>query len=291
MRNRLALGTAQFGLDYGIANSNGKVSFDTARNIVRSAKSLGVEVIDTAIAYGTSEETLGRIGVESVQVISKLPSLPHDVGNVSRWVHDQVEGSLQRLRIPSLAGLMLHRPAELSGPFGRAIFAALRDCQKAGLVGRIGYSIYDPSELDTLFDDYPPDILQAPLNVVDRRLVSSGWLRRLSQAGVLVHSRSAFLQGLLLMEPPSRPAAFGRWRDLWAAWEDYLNRANLSPLEACLAFALSHDQIDKVVVGVNSLEQFNQIATAAERRLSVDAPDSLSSADIDLVDPSRWSRQ
>src|SRR5690606_31222736 len=113
------------------------------------------------------------------------------------------------------------------------LYEALRDCQNAGLVKKIGYSIYDPGELEHLFAPYPPDIIQAPLNILDRRLVDTGWLARLNEAGVIVHTRSAFLQGLLLMSSTSRPSGFNRWDALWARWQQFLDETRMTPIEAC----------------------------------------------------------
>ena len=288
MIDRLVLGTVQFGLPYGVANQGGQVGRDEAAAILQHARAAGVHVLDTAIAYGDSEQRLGKIGIEAWQVISKLPAIPDDCTDVSGWVRQAVLASLQRLRIPKLHGLLLHRPQQLLGPQGDALYRALVELKAEGKVDGIGVSIYGPEELDALLPRYPLDVVQAPFNILDRRLATSGWLARLNRAGAEVHVRSVFLQGLLLMGRESRPKYFGRWDTLWNQWHQWLDARQLSPLQACLGFVLSESGIDRVVVGVDSRRHLQEIL-ALMRAPPVSAPATLVSDDLDLINPSRWS--
>ncbi len=211
MSNRLALGTVQFGLPYGIANQTGQISRDEAAAILNHAWAMGLDTLDTAIAYGGSEARLGEIGVKQWRVISKLPAVPESVTDVAAWVENSVNGSLERLNIPMLRGLLLHCSRQLLGVRGDTLYRALAAIKDEGKVEKIGVSIYGPEELDALWPHYQFDLVQAPFNVIDRRLATSGWLKRLHQAGIEVHVRSVFLQGLLLMDTANRPVSFNRW--------------------------------------------------------------------------------
>jgi len=286
--NRLALGTVQFGLPYGIANQTGQVRREDVATILGHAWAAGVDTLDTAIAYGDCEERLGEIGVSQWQIISKLPALPESCTDVAGWLEESVEGSLEWLRIPKLRGLLLHRPQQLLGPNGEALYRAMTGLKNQGKVEKIGVSIYDPDELDALSPHFHLDLVQAPLNIIDRRLILSGWLNRLHEAGTEVHIRSVFLQGLLLMEAASRPVTFSRWQPLWQQWHRWLADQALTPLQACLGFALSHAEIDRIVVGVDSLKQLQEIL-ASVNILALLPPQFLMSEDLDLINPSRWA--
>ena len=285
----MALGTAQFGYAYGIANQTGQVSRDNAAAILDHAWEAGVHMLDTAVAYGESEQRLGEIGIARWRVISKLPAIPDPCVDVAGSVQEWVMGSLERLRIPKLWGLLLHRPQQLLGSRGDALFQALLAVKDQGMVEKIGVSIYDPGELDALCSQYRLDVVQAPFNVLDRRLATSGWLHRLCQAGIEVHTRSTFLQGLLLMEASKRPTGFDRWHSLWVEWDRWLESQALTPLQACLGFVLSHPAIDCVVVGVDSLRQLQEILCAADTK-DVSVPLSLATDDLQLVNPSNWAK-
>jgi aryl-alcohol dehydrogenase-like predicted oxidoreductase len=285
---KLALGTVQFGLSYGIANQAGMVPVDAAAAIVRHARSAGMDTLDTAAAYGDSEARLGTIGVADWRVVSKLAPFPESCGDIPGWAVASAHASLARLNVPGLYGLLLHRPDQLLGPGGDRLFGALQQLKADGLVRKIGVSIYDPSELDALWGRYPCDLVQAPFNLLDRRLITSGWLTRLASGGVEVHVRSVFLQGLLLMPRESRPAVFRRWERVWAALDRWLLETGLTPLEACLRDALSVRGIARIVVGVDSLRQLTDILAAADGHTGR-IPDELRTDDRDLLNPARWA--
>lgn len=281
---KLALGTVQFGLAYGVANSTGQVSASEVREILCAAAEAGVDTLDTAIAYGESESCLGRVGVSDWKVISKLPGLPENV-DVHSWVQGHVEASLARLGLQSLDGLLLHRPRDIIGPQSEAYISALLKIRDEGRTKAVGLSIYSPDDLDLIFPLFQPDLVQAPYNVFDRRLASSGWLSRLNQEGVRVHTRSAFLQGLLLMNAPRRPPWFEPWRRMLDRWDGACKESGLSPLSLALGFVLGQAEIERVVVGVDSADQFRQLKDA--QAISSALPD-LELTDLDLIDPSRW---
>lgn len=192
MSSRLALGTVQFGLAYGIANQIGQVSRGDAATILAAARAGGLDTLDTAIAYGDSETCLGAAGVAGWRIVSKLPTLPEDCAVVSDWVTMQLEGALRRLGVDSLHGLLLHNPRQLVGPAGNELAGALRKTRDNGQVERIGVSIYSPDDLAVIYPVLRPDLVQVPLNLIDRRLVDTGWLNRLADDGVEVHTRSCF---------------------------------------------------------------------------------------------------
>lgn len=123
---KLALGTVQFGLDYGITNQTGQVSPLMAAQIMSVAREHHIDVIDTAASYGDSEFMLGRIGVQGFRVVTKLPPLPDMLDDVGIWAKRQLSNSLDRLRVKSIHGLLLHRGSDLLGPQGRDLFRALR---------------------------------------------------------------------------------------------------------------------------------------------------------------------
>ncbi len=274
---------------YGIANPDGQVPRARAADIVRQARSAGIDTIDTAAAYDDSEQCLGDAGMGGWKVVSKLTGLPAGVESVTAWVAGSARDTLARLGIPQLYALLLHRPLDLLETDGAALYRAMLDLRDAGIVGRIGVSIYDPSMLDALWTSYRFDLVQAPLSVLDRRLADSGWMDRLADAGVEVHARSVFLQGLLLMEPGRRPPEFSRWNTVLGEWDRWRSEAGVSAVEACLSVPLSFPAIARVVVGVERVEQLREILDAAhEKPLSV--PESLCTRDADLIDPFRWVR-
>lgn len=284
--NRLALGTVQFGMPYGVANTSGRVAEKEAKQIIKFASTMGLDTLDTAISYGESEKSLGLVGIQNWRVVSKLPAMPAECEDIFGWVATQIHGSLSRLGVERLTGVLLHRPEDLMESRGVELLSALKDLKQKGLVEKIGVSIYSPEQLGPLFDLETFDIVQAPLSILDRRLVDSGWAAQLQKAGVELHTRSAFLQGLLLMDPESRPKKFDRWGNVWRTWSQWLSVEGLSPLEACLRYPLSQIAVDRVIVGVDSLAQLEEILSAAAGGLS--SLPEFGNIDTELINPSLW---
>lgn len=286
---RLALGTVQFGLPYGIANQAGQVSRSEAKNMLQLAAKKGIDTLDTAIAYGESETCLGEVGTQKFKLVTKLPAVPDGRGDINCWVHEQVAASFSRLGVDSVYGLLLHRPDQLLKTEGQLLFNALRELKETGLVQKIGVSIYTPDELDALIPQYRFDLIQAPFNLIDRRLHTTGWLQRLKEEGVEIHTRSAFLQGLLLISRSTIPAKFVPWAWLWDKWHNWLASHSVTAVQACLTYPLSFPEIERVVIGADSSTQLEQIISASQGEIPVDLPD-LHCEDENLINPALWSQ-
>lgn len=285
---RVALGTVQFGLPYGIANQDGQVTRSAAKAMVQLAAANGIDTLDTAIAYGESEACLGELGTQGFKVVTKLPAVPDGCGDVSGWIEDQIAASLSRLGVNSVYGLLLHRSGQLLEADGKALYRALQVLKESGRVQKVGISVYAPSELEMLIPRYRLDLVQAPFNLVDRRIHASGWLQRLKHEGIEIHTRSAFLQGLLLMPQAAIPTKFASWSDLWRKWHGWLALHKISAVQASLAFPLAFPEIDRVVVGADSVNHLEKIISAAASVAPADWPDLHCDAE-NLINPARWS--
>ena len=191
---QLCLGTVQFGLAYGVTNKSGQVPEDEVRKILDLASSSGICLLDTAQAYGISEEVLGNCWPADAprRLISKLSP-----GASRQSWEDSLTTSLQRLHTSQLDAFLLHRASDLLSTDGEELLYWLESLRNRGLVKRIGVSIYEASDLEGL----PLDrlqLVQLPLSVYDQRLIIDGTLSKLHDLGLAVHVRSVLLQGLLL---------------------------------------------------------------------------------------------
>ena len=292
---RIGLGTAQFGLDYGISNQSGQVAAAEARRILALAETAGVRLIDTAAAYGDAEARLGRWLAKDhpFSIVTKLsrPASDANASPTADWVPAAFQRSLRRLRTAHVYGLLAHSPAGLLAPGGAELWRAMQTLRDAGAVDRIGASVYTSGEIDALLERYPLELVQVPLNVLDQRLVRGGQLARLKAAGIEVHARSVFLQGLLLMDPAGRcDRHFDPARGALGAFQAAARAAGRSPLQAAVAYVLSVDEVDAAIFGVTDATQFAEILSAAAPTLPRDwfAPFALD--DERILDPSHWPR-
>ena len=131
--------------------------------------------------------------------------------------------------------------------------------------------------------------MQAPLNLIDRRLETSGWLSKLHSEEIEIHTRSVFLQGLLLMPRNKIPKKFNKWSKYWDRWFLELKKNRLSAAEACLLYPLSLPEIDRVIVGVDNVSQLNEVITNSKSQKSKIDWSFMISNDQNLINPSNWN--
>lgn len=286
---QLCLGTVQFGQPYGVANVRGRVDQDEVKEILEFARSSGINMLDTAIAYGDAESVLGRIGVTDFKVLSKLPAVLNADEAAEKWILNQINYSRERLRVDRLYGLLLHNPDDLLGVNSDSIVSALSEAKERGWVEKIGISVYSPTQMDTLANYMAMDIVQIPLNIFDRRFESSGWLRKLRDRNVEIHARSVFLQGLLLMSPTSIPAIFRPYKHVLERWHNWLAAEDHVALQSCLAHVASYSEVSYCVVGCDSLRHCREIVEASRVPQSR-APDDLTTNELQLLNPALWGK-
>ncbi len=286
---KLALGTAQFGLDYGVSNTSGQVKFTEVKSILEEARKHNIDTLDTAIVYGNSESILGKIGVDKFNVVTKLPPIPKDTRDIDLWVNNQVKSSLKKMHIDSVSGLLLHKSSDLLEVSKTQLFDSLCKLKDSGIIGKIGVSIYHPDELNALEErGIKIDIVQAPFNILDRRLESSGWLHKLNLAGIEIHTRSVFLQGLLLQKKEQRNSYFNKWNNYFKIFDEWIKDTRQTPLGASLNFSHSYKSINKVIVGVQNKTQLTEILTSISQDSQYSVPSELEIDDLMLVNPSNW---
>lgn len=292
--SKLAIGGAQFGMPYGIANSIGRPAYSTVEQIFSKANKSGISVVDTAHVYGDSEVVLGSILDRYVNIRVVTKTLPIQNASIEQIdieaVTEAFYVSLQRLKRDKVYGLLIHNARNLLGSGGERIWAWMESVKSAGKVEKIGVSVYSPEELQRLLVRYSNiELVQLPFNIYDQRFAQSGILDRLKSQHIEVHSRSAFLQGLLLMEPECLPDRFHAIRRSQAELHAWLRQCGLSPLAGALAICVSDPRIDVVVVGCESLQQLDDILTAAGSNCPRDL-DRFAIPDENIINPSLWMR-
>jgi len=292
---RIGLGTVQFGLDYGVSNPHGITPATEVKDILTLAWENGIAILDTAVSYGMSEEVVGRSipGGMSFEIVTKTPIFKRDridKADAARLKETFLQ-SLKRMRQSAIYGLLVHHANDLLVPGGPYLWEAMEALKEAGLVKKIGVSVYSPREIEELSEKYRLDLTQLPVNVFDQRMIQGGHLRYLKDLGIEIHSRSAFLQGLLLMPREKLPAHFASIVPNMIQYSVALQIHGISPLTAALAFVYEQQEIDHVLLGVNNCDQLRNIIDAASNLHGLDHIDFSDYAIIDesIINPSLWS--
>jgi aryl-alcohol dehydrogenase-like predicted oxidoreductase len=290
---QLGLGTVQFGMPYGIANRGARTPHEELVSILAFAASAGVNVLDTAAQYGDSETALGNAlpAEHAFRIVTKTPAIHagRDPDATSTALRAGFERSLENLKQQKLHALLVHDADELLRPGGDALWRAMDDLRRQGLVEKTGASVYTAAQIDALLARFDPTLVQVPVSIADQRLVESGHLSKLKRRGVEIHARSVLLQGLLLMDPDDRPSYFRQFEAELRNLSGFFSRHDMTPLEGALSFVSELEDVDAAVVGVTSRAQL-EACLDAFRRPHTQKPDFSAAAchAESLLNPALW---
>ena len=285
----MILGTVQFGIPYGISNVHGQVSETEINKILDLAYESGISILDTASLYGNSEVVIGKFAEGRFNLISKIKEVPENQNwsaeRLNEWLEIEINNSLQKLNCNQLYAYLLHSPLDLLKYNDLKYFESLEKLKESGKTSKIGFSVYTPNDLEQLYSQYKPDLVQLPMNILDCEFLKSGWLDRIKEDNVEIHVRSIFLQGLLLMSLENQILKFPDYSEIWVKWHQQLNVNNLTAIEACWNFVDQYKQIDKIIVGVLSSSELTEISEIPKREMDfID----LAISDENLIYPSNW---
>jgi len=311
---KLALGTVQLGIDYGINNKDGKPAKADALKILDTAYENGIRVFDTAVAYGEAEEILGefistRHLEKKIDVISKLSHIEvelegnkNEMGSKKEIVSEneiasimisKVRSSLMKLHLNQLDGLLLHDPKQI---YDDKIMAAMKMIKSHGLTRNIGVSVYDEKDALNAVKRGDLNYVQVPYNVFDHHLDRTDFFETAKKNKVTVFARSPFLQGLFLMEPDNIPAYLKKAEEHLKRFDSIINKYGLTRKEAALLFAYHNPRINYVVFGIDNVAQLEQNIAIINKKIDFskcmrERKDSFDNIEKEITNPSLWKKQ
>jgi aryl-alcohol dehydrogenase-like predicted oxidoreductase len=288
---KIGLGAVQFGMSYGVSNKHGQTTREQIIKILELAQKNGIKVLDTAPSYGNSEDILGEVvNNNDWKLVTKIPHFSDNCLNSSHanQLQESFNRSLFNLRKKNIYGLLLHSCDDLLKPGGELLFQKMEYLKSIGMVKKIGVSLYDGQQIDQLLDNYPIDLVQLPVNIFDQRLIKGGQLAKLKKYNVEIHARSIFLQGFLLMPPNNIPPWFDPIRGVLESFHKEAKKRNMSVLQLALSFVQSIDEVDKVIIGVNTLKQLKEVVDAALIRVNTMELSYMSIDDPEFINPVNW---
>jgi aryl-alcohol dehydrogenase-like predicted oxidoreductase len=257
MINKIIIGTANFGLNYGIGNNYKKIEINEIKKIIRFCKKKNITKFDTAIGYGNSEKILGRYSFESLKAQTKIPSIKKK--NIKRYIYDLVLKSLKNLRIKRISCLFLHNENDLLSKNGDIIYSCLLELKKDKLINKIGVSFYTPDILEKVVKKYDIDIVQIPFNYLNNCFNKKKLLLKLSMKNIRIQARSIFLQGALLNENIQKKLKNKNLQKYFIKLNKHLMLNNISNLDYILSYVNNHKFINEYVIGIDSLKQLIEI--------------------------------
>jgi aryl-alcohol dehydrogenase-like predicted oxidoreductase len=289
MINKLVLGTVQFGLDYGINNSNGKVKLDEVFDMLDEAFKRNVRVLDSAKAYGDAHSVIGLYHKNrpnnKFQIITKLP---HEFNSAE--VEKEILEYCKELNVERLNTLMFH--SYDSYKKNETIISTLFNLKAIGLIEKLGVSVYDNVQANNVIKDKGIDLIQLPFNLLDNRFLRSDILKYAKKEGKEVHSRSAFLQGLFFMDRNSSIKHFKSLKYQIGELDKISENFNIPIQKLALAYCINQPEIDKVLIGVDGLNQLKSnldLIDYPNLEQAFFEIDKIKIENENLLNPSKWN--
>lgn len=256
--NKIALGTVQFGMDYGVSNKRGKIPRDEVFEILKEASEFGIDTLDTAYLYGESETVIGdfiKKYKKQFRLVTKSPECKIE------QIEDLFDVSLKKLNIGRIYGYLIHNFQHYKE--NPKIWDILEKLKKENKIQKIGFSLYYPSELECLLKKkIEIDIIQVPYSIFDRRF--EPFFNEIKNRNVEIHVRSVFLQGLVFKNPEELVGHFAKIKEKILVLNSLSMKYDIPMGALCLNFAILNDSVDKVVVGVDSIENFKENISSLE---------------------------
>lgn len=281
----IVLGTAQFGLDYGITNSSGMVPPDEVKAILNYAANEGIKKIDTAQAYGDSEMVIGGYPFFDVMTkitANKFAASAEKAENLVQYV----EESLLRLNRSSVYSVMIHDAEVLSCEAIIRCLRVLERLKKDGTIRKLGLSLYSPEKLETIVSNCSVDIIQVPINIFDQRFLSAKIKSIISEQRIDLYARSIFLQGSLLAS--ETPKQLMEWDSDFKSYRHFCLANKLSQMNCCLKFLQASDFIKGLVVGTTRISELKEIVDGFHSPMPKIDLSHLASTKNRLINPSLW---
>ena len=283
---KLSIGTAQFGFKYGLCNKVGIVSLKEVQKIIKFCKSKKIYSIDTAQGYGRSHKVLGSINLNKFQVTTKISSIKKaSTKDLESYISLEINKILKDLNTNNLYGLLIHNTRQLEGKFGMEYYRILQKLKNEKKFIKLGVSVYTKKELDFILKNYNVDLVNLPMSIANQEFYDVDYLSKIKKKKIQIHVRSIFLQGLLFSNYSDLPLKFKN-NKFFLEWFKWLKIYDIDKLEACLNFIKKVKYIDKIIIGIDSLDQLKMIEKVYKKNIKMKFKSFTQS--LILRNPSKW---
>ena len=280
LKRKLVIGTANFSQDYGVNET--KIKKGEINKIINLAKDNNIYKIDTAKSYIKNKFNFVNID-KKFQFFTKVSP---DIKWVSLdYCKKKINTHFRIFSENKVDVLFFHDIKILYTKDGKKIFKNFEILKKKNFFQKIGLSIYDPDCLKFINTNYNFDVIQCPYNVLDNRIITSGWYEKLKHQKKEIHIRSIFLQGLLVNQLVYKKNFFIKWKNFFNDWFNYLKTENINPIDYCLSDILNYE-FDQIIIGINNSYNLKKILNF--KKINKNKMINLNINDKKLIDPRKW---
>ena len=287
--NKIILGTVQMGLDYGINNKNGKIPFDETEKILNKSYLSGINTLDTAEVYGDAHSVIGRFHENNPSIKFNINTKIPNYFNLNQ-LELKIENYLDELRVDHLETIMFH--SFDSYLKNKEILTKLISLKNNGIIKNIGVSVYKNAEIENLLINDSISVVQLPFNLLDNLNLKESLFERLKEKNKLIHTRSAFLQGLFFKDLHDKNIIVQQLKVELGWLKNLLSEYNCSIEQLAISYCFMNKKIDNIILGIDSLDQLNINLQAAKFNLTNELLEKIHEIkikDVNILNPSLWN--
>lgn len=284
---KIIIGSANFNQNYSLRNN--KIDFGEIKKLFKIAKKNKILSVDTSSNYKNAEKIIGKFKFKNQKIITKIGKIPTKLKTrkkIEKFLTFKVLDSIKNLKVKTLDCILLQNSEILLSEKGEIIFKVLSELKKKKKIRKLGISIYEFKNLKKILNKFKIDVVQAPLSIVDKRLIETGWLKKLVKLKIEVHVRSIFLQGILLLRNDKLPKKLNFLKKYWSKWDLWQKKNKISALEACFIFIKQTKGIKGIVIGFNDSKHLQQILNIKKKKMKKFPNFKIKNRC--LIDPVKW---
>ena len=257
IKKKLIIGTAQFSSLYGITNLS-KITSSEINGIFKLCEKNFITDYDTAFEY-SNHKYFKKNNTHTFNLSTKISNRDILSKTFEKNITIKIINQIRDLKIKYIRYLLIHSPEELKKKDFIKAMNFIKLLKELGLVKKVGYSVYSKKKCEKLIKYAIPDVIQLPINLINNSFTKDSFLKKIKKNKIEIHARSIFLQGLLLSNTINLPRKFKRYNSYWINFEKEVKKYSITKLNACLSHVLSYQEVDKVVMGINSLDHLKEI--------------------------------
>lgn len=287
--NDLVIGTANFGHKYGIDGF--RVGLNNISKIFKLMNDNKINYIDTALGYKNCATVLGKVKLDNFNVITKIGKIPKKKKGIEKLIFRKILNSKKKLKIKKFYAILIHHSETMLQSNSNIIYNSLVKLKNLKITKKIGFSTYDPTVAKKILNLYNFDIIQFPVNYLDRRFLKTNFISFIKKKKLEIQARSIFLQGSLLKDYKLLPYYLRKWKSVWINFEKLALSNSVSKFQLCISFIqnlIDKGIIDKIVIGINDEKQLNEIINAVNLKKHSIVNFKKIITKKNLIDPRKW---
>ncbi len=285
---KIVIGTANFNQNYGLINSKIK-NFYEANRILNYCRKKNIKYLDTSFSYNLSKKFINSLNFKDLNIITKIQLPKKNKKNFIDDLEKKLIKELKSYKANKFYALLLHNSKDLKSKYGNQLLKKIMYLKKIGLVNKLGVSIYETNELNLIFKKFTPNIIQLPINIIDRRFLEKKIILKLRKMKIQIQARSIFLQGILTKNPETLKSLKNNKKlyEIILNLYNWCAKKNFDLKEACLLFVKKQKSINFLTIGVESLEELKQNLSSLSKNKNFDLSRFVSK-NKKIIDPRKW---